>query len=318
MLFINRKTIETIAVPLEMIKTVESAFIALGKGEYVMPLRYGFEHEGKTVLFMPCFTRDIFGAKTLTLVPENRQKGLPSIDGLVMLNHHETGEPLALLDAKGITAWRTGATGALGAKLLSKQTADSLGIVGCGVQGFYQALCICAIRNIKRINLYDIGSTDDFAARLKAHYPQAAIERCADTTELTRKSDIVVTTTFSDDPVLPDDAALLKGKCFIAVGSYKPHVRELPDSVFSLVSDVYVDLMHACEESGDLIIPMNKGLLKKDRIKLLHTLIESPVTIAPGETTVFKTVGMALNDIFAARYIYNKAVEKGHGVNLEM
>ena len=318
MLFINRKTIEALAKPIEIIKTVEDAFITLGKGEYIMPNRFVFEHQGKTLIFMPCFTQDIFGAKTLTLVPENRQRGLPSIDGLVLLNNNETGEPIALIDAKGITAWRTGATGALGARYLSDKNAESLGIVGCGVQGFYQALCICAIRNIKKINMYDIANTNDFAAKLKAYYPEAIIERCGDTAELVKKSDIIVTTTFSEEPVLPDDAALLRGKCYIAVGSYKPHIRELPDSVISLVSNVYVDLMHACEESGDLIIPINKGLLKKEKIKLLHSLIESPVTIKSGETTMFKTVGMALNDIFAAKYFYRKALEKGYGTNLEM
>jgi ornithine cyclodeaminase/alanine dehydrogenase len=319
MLFINRKTIEAIAEPLEMIKTVKSAFIAFGKGEYVMPERFGFEHEGKTVLFMPCFIKDMFGAKTLTLVPENRLKGLPAIDGLVILNHGETGEPLAILDGKGITAWRTGATGALAADLLSDKNSSRLGIIGCGVQGFYQALCICAIRKIKEINLYDkFSDTKDFAGKLRAHYPEAAIESCGETTELLEKSDIVVTTTFSENPVFPDDAALLRGKCYIAVGSYKPHIRELPDSVFSLSGDVYVDLMHACDESGDLISPMQRGLLKKERIKLLHGLMESPVKIGPDDTTVFKTVGMALNDIFAARYFYNTAMEKGLGVSLEM
>jgi len=318
MLFINGKTIEAIAEPGEVIKTVETAFVALGKGEYTLPERVGFEYEGKTVLFMPCFTPEIFGAKTLTIVPENRKRGLPSIDGLVMLNHHETGEPLALLDAKSITAWRTGATGALGVKYLSDMNAESLGIVGCGVQGFYQVLCINAIRNIKRIFLFDIGDTAGFAEKLKARCPGATIERCNNTAELTEKSDIIVTTTFSDDPVLPDDAALLKGKCFIAVGSYKPHVREFPDSVFSLAGDVYVDLMHACEESGEIIIPMKKGLLKKEQIKLLHTLIGSPTAHEPGKTTVFKTVGMALNDIYAGRYFYDKALEKGQGVTLEM
>jgi len=318
MLYINKKTIEAVAEPGEMIKTVENAFIAFGKGEYVMPARFGFEHHGKTVLYMPCFTPDIFGAKTLTIVPENRLKGLPSIDGFVILNHGETGEPLALLDAKSITAWRTGATGALAAKYLSHKNADSLGIVGCGVQGFHQILCICAIRSIKKINLYDIADTGDFADRLKAHCPGAAIERCGKIEELVEKSNIVVTATFSEDPVLPDDPALLRGKCYIAVGSYKPHVRELPDSVFKLAADVYVDLMHACEESGDLISPLNSGLIKKDQIKLLHSLIESPRTIESGETTVFKTVGMALNDIFASRYFYNKALEKGCGINLEL
>ena len=318
MLFINRKSIEAIAEPLEVVKTVENAFIAFGSGEYDMPARFGYEHHDKTILFMPCFIKDIFGAKTLTIVPENRQKGLPSIDGFVILNHGETGEPLGLLDAKSITAWRTGATGALAAGFLSSKNADRLGIVGCGVQGFYQALCICAIRNIKKINLYDIGDTADFANRLKARCPGVEIRRCKDTAELVAESDIVVTTTFSDDPVLPDDAGLLRGKCFIAVGSYKPHVRELPDSVFSLARDVYVDLMHACDESGDLISPMNRGLLKKENIKLLHDLIKFPITIEPGETTIFKTVGMALVDIFAARYFYNKALEKGHGISLEM
>lgn len=268
-------------------------------------------------MYMPCFTKETFGTKMLTLVPENRECGLPSIDGVMLLNDHVTGAAKALIDAKTLTAWRTGATGAMAAKHLSREDAKTLGIVGCGMQGLYQAVCICAVRGIREVFLYDkFGVRDSFLRKLQVRLgSQITVNVCADTEELVEGSDIIVTTTFSTSPVLPERPELLKGRCYIAVGSYKPEMRELPDSLLTIADRVYADLPYACEESGDLIDPLRAGTLQRESVGLIHTVINKQLTQKDGETVVFKTVGMALVDLLAAEAIYSSAQEQGNAVS---
>jgi len=319
MKLINGEIIDQIVDPMELTEEVAKAFKAYADGRFSMPERFGFEENGITQLYMPCRTEACIGTKMLSLVPENRKRGLPSIDGLVILNDPETGLCRALLDGKKVTAWRTGATGALAAKLLTGTEQKRLGIVGCGVQGFHQAACIANVRNINQISLYDPFKTEremeQFAARLRQRCPEPVIEICGSAEQLVRNSDIVVTTTFATDPVLPEDQELLRGKCYIAVGSYKPYMRELPDRLFAVADAVYVDLEYACEESGDLCTRLEKGLLKRKDVLLLQDLMGSP-DIPKSETVVFKTVGMALVDIFAGQYFCRKCEEKGLGIEI--
>lgn len=258
----------------------------------------------------------------LTLLPENRRRGLPSIDGLVILNHRQTGQTEAVLDGKSVTAWRTGATGALAVKKLTDKHASSLGIVGCGVQGFYQGVCISAIRKIDKIFLFDPYKTKEkmekFAEDLKKacdHTTEIFI--CQSSEQLLEYSDIIVTATFSNDPVLPDNPELLKGKCYIAVGSYKPYMKELPDSLFRLSPKIYADLPHACEESGDLSSRIENGLLKKEQVDYLHQVITGELPTPEVDTIIFKTVGMALVDIVAAEYLYQKALKLNKGTDID-
>lgn len=321
MKLINKEIIDEIISPAGMVDAVQKAFSLYGKGDFVMPERFGCENDGMTFLYMPCFTENICGTKMLTLVPENRDRGLPSIDGLVVLNHRETGRTEALLDGKSVTAWRTGATGALAARTFAQEDASCLGIVGCGVQGFYQGVCISAVRNIKKILLFDKFKSNEaletFGRQLKEKCP--AVEEvvvCRDAEELLGPSHIVVTTTFSEEPVLPEDKELLRGKCYIAVGSYKPYMKELPDTLFEIGAEVYVDLMYACEESGDLSSRIESGQIKTEDIKCLHQVLEGSVKPSGTDTVVFKTVGMALVDMAAAEYLYHEAETLGKGTEV--
>lgn len=321
MKLINKEMIDTIVNPAGMVDAVEKAFHLFGEKAFIMPERFGVENDGMTFLYMPCFTESICGTKMLTLVPENRDRGLPSIDGLVVLNNRKTGQSEALLDGKSVTAWRTGATGALAAKTFSKEDASSLGIVGCGVQGFYQGVCISAVRDIEKIMIFDKFKSkealEDFAAMLKKECPSVKkVVICKDAEELLAESRIVVTTTFATEPVLPEKPELLKGKCYIAVGSYKPYMQELPDSLFELTKEVYVDLMYACEESGDLSKRIESGLLHEEDVKCLHQVLDGSVKPSGDDTVVFKTVGMALVDMVAAEYLYQQAEALGKGLEV--
>ena len=153
----------------------------------------------------------------------------------------------------------------------------------------------------------------DYLERLKKAIDKEDVKvvQCKAVEELVRNSDIICTTTPSTTPVLPDDKELLRGKCIIAIGSYMPEMREIPDAVLDLVDNVYIELPYACEESGDLSQPLASGKLTKDRVKLMHEyLVSGEKEIKEGQTTYFKSVGMGLFDVCIAQKLYEVAKEK--------
>lgn len=303
----------------EAMDKIEEAYHILKKGSFYMPPRPSIEYQNKTLLYMPCFTEQSLGTKILTVFPDNVKIKKPAIDGLMIIYNYETGEPLVVMDGKAVTAMRTGAVGGVGARYLSSKQSKSLGIIGAGTQGFYQALFACHARNIKEVYIYDyfIKDLSQFIHNLKSNLDHSDIEffPCKDAGELVENSDIVITATTSNDPVLPNDKNLLEGKSFIGIGSYKPNMREYPDAIWSLVDHVYIDLEFACEESGDLSQPISKGILSKDRIKNFTELLESESHDMEqnNKTTFFKSVGMALFDLCIAEGIYVNAMKKNIG-----
>ena len=190
------------------------------------------------------------------------------------------------------------------------------GIVGAGVQGFYQALYACAARDIHTVYLYSHSGRDltEYGKRLEKAVadPRVKVVQCSTAEELAAKSDIICTTTSSATPVLPNDRELLRGKCIIAIGSYTPDMREIPDAIWDLVDRVYVELPYACEESGDLSQPLAEGRLKMDQVVLMSDFLASgePVEEAAKGTTYFKSVGMGLFDICIAQKLLQSAKER--------
>ena len=127
-----------------------------------------------------------------------------------------------------------------------------------------------------------------------------------------KASDIICTATPSEEPVLPNDRELLEGKCIIAIGSYTPQMREIPDVIWDLVDNVYIELPYACEESGDLSQPLAEGRLTMDRVVLMDKFLASGADedeIAK-KTTYFKSVGMGLFDVCVAQKLLEKAKER--------
>ncbi|MFV0363772.1 MAG: ornithine cyclodeaminase family protein [Suipraeoptans sp.] len=320
MIFIDKDKIEEIVNLQEMMNEMEHAFSLYKSGDFFMPERPFVENDNKKMIYMPCYTKDVIGTKILSIFPDNAKLNLPAIDGVILLNDYTTGKPIALLDGQSVTAFRTGAVGGVGIRHLSRKDASSVGIVGAGTQGFYQALYACAARPIKTVYIYNHSDRDlsEYAARLKSKLTSyksvnsnIEIIVCKEVRELVQKSDIICTATLSNTPVLPDDKDLLKGKCIIAVGSYTPDYREIPDAVFDLIDKVYIELPYAMEESGDLAIPLKTNVITKDKVALISDYLadNSDKEIKEGETTYFKSVGMALFDICASRLLLEKAKE---------
>lgn len=316
MIILSKEQIEALVEPNEMMDTIEEAYRIFGENEFYMPERPVVEHENKTMMYMPCYTKEVIGTKILSIFPENARLGLPSIDGVVLLNDQKTGEPIAVLDGQTVTAWRTGAVGGVGIRHLSRKDCHSVGIIGAGVQGFHLALYACAARDIRTVYVYNHSDRDltDYLARLKKAIANPATEvvQCKTVEELAEMSDIICTATPSTEPVLPNDRELLRGKCIIAIGSYTPQMREIPDVIWDLTDKVYIELPYACEESGDLSQPIAEGRLTQEQTVLMSRFLKEGAReeITAGQTTYFKSVGMALFDICAAKKLLEKAKER--------
>jgi ornithine cyclodeaminase/alanine dehydrogenase-like protein (mu-crystallin family) len=255
-----------------------------------------------------------------SLFPDNPQKGAPYIDGLMLLNDVETGKTLSIMDGSFITALRTGAVGGVGMRHFTAADCHSVGLIGAGKQGLFQVMYACEARDIHDVYIYDAMNVDyaSFIKRLetviKGKKPNFHI--CSSVEELLAKSEIVVCATTSPSPVVPDDADLLKGKHFIAIGSYKPEVRELPNAIWQLVDHVYTELPFACEESGDLSQPLADGLISLENVRYIGELLSNcakPKLPQAGETTYFKSVGMGLLDLNIAHLMYNEALKRNLG-----
>ena len=270
---------------------------------------------------MPCFLEDTFGTKILTVFPDNRMIKKPVISGLMLLNDYESGEAVAMIEGKTLTALRTGAVGGVAIRYTTPEDVKTVGLVGAGAQGFTQLQFACQARNIEKIFVYDLfqEGLPDFVKRVKNKIPHVDIEAVGTTRELLEKSEVIITTTTAIDPVFPDEQELFMGKHFIGIGSYKPDMREYPEALSKVVDKVYVDTLFAKEETGDLSQPLASGALKEEQVELFSDYLRSEKNKSEivGKTTWFKSVGMAIFDLVTAQLIFDQAKEKSIGQNID-
>ena len=306
----------------EMLDVIETSMDLYEKKEFHMPQRLHVDHDVNTLLLMPCFTRDGFGTKLVTLFPGNPARNIPVLNGIMVLNDAQTGVPVALLNGPALTALRTAAVGAVSIRHLASNDTDAIGIIGAGVQGFYQAWVTCRVRPVKDIFIYDLKADKSLILRekLSAKIPHVKVHQAIRLEDLLEKTQVVITATDSQEPVLPNEEELLAGKHFVGIGSYKPTMREFPRALFTLLKTVFVDTEHALHESGDLIIPLQKDWIKRDQVMTLGRFLaehESEDRVRE-ETTLFKSVGMALFDVCASRFIYDRAIRKNLGQKINL
>ncbi len=308
----------------EMMAAVEDAFLLFAQGQCAMADRSALTQGRTTLATMPCFAGGYAATKLIASSPDNARRGLPSLYGTVLLSQGDTGQPVALLEGNTLTALRTGAIGGLAARHLAPEGAASAGLVGCGVQGLHQLAFLCQVRPIHTVYLYNHGSKDlgPFCRQLEAMAAPKTftIELCPDPDTLLAKSDIVVTATPATAPLFTDDPAPFRGKCLIAIGSWQPEMREIPEAIWQATQEVFLELPFACQESGDLSQPLASGALKPEGLRyfgdyLLAKGAGSPPALP--HTRYFKSVGMAVFDAIAARNVYLAAREKGLGQLLD-
>lgn len=321
MLYLGQRHMDVAVTPGEVMSAVERAVRLHAAGAYEMPPRIHLDHQENTVLYMPCFVESVFGTKMLTLFPGNAAKQRPVIEGLMLLNDAETGVPLALFNGAKLTALRTGGVGGVGVRHTSPAQATTIGLIGAGVQGWHQLIFAAASRDLVRISVLDLDRErlSGFVRRLRQVLPQVEVTEAASPEALLLASEIVITTTNATCPVLPDDPELLRGKHFIGIGSYKPDMREYPEAVYRLIKRLLIDTEHGLHESGDLLLPLERGWIQPEQTETFGHLLTSAHAdeAAQEETTLFKCVGMALLDLVVAELIYQRALERGVGQRIE-
>jgi len=291
------------------IRAVTEALIQLSTGRALLPPRTSLEiaEFRTTALVMPAYLAEgrRLGLKLISLCENNPAKGLPLAQAVTILMDAEVGTPLAVLEAGYLTAVRTGAASGAATDALARKDARVAAVFGAGVQGRAQLEAIAAVRPIRKALIFD---TDSRAAAVYVEEMGRKLGldvEAAASPEALREADIVSTATTSAAPVFLD-GNLKPGVHINAIGSYKPHVREIPGETIQRAG-VYVDERRAClEEAGDLIIPIRQGLVGEGHIRA--EIGEVLAGLKPGrrsdaEVTVFKAVGNAAEDLAVASLV---------------
>ena len=313
----------------DAIEVTKQAFSIFSNGGSVVPLRTHIsvpDHNG-TCLFMPAFLPelDVAGIKIVSVFPDNAKVGKPSIPASVLLMDAATGEVVAIMEGGELTRLRTGAAAGAATDLLARKDASVGALFGTGGQGPAQLEAIIAARDLKEVRIFDPASdrAEAFVEKvLKEPFTDGVTILIAETPEAAvTNADVITTVTTSPRPVF-EAKHLKKGAHVNAVGSYQPHVQETDPALLDLADLIFVDSKEAVlEESGDFIQPISEGRFNPDTIAgELGFLYDGKLTgrTSDDQITFFKTVGIAVQDVLAAREVYRRAVETGTGMDVNL
>lgn len=300
------------------IRAMDLAFRQLSGGGASVPVRSRVEGEGVTLLTMPGRLEDppALGAKLVTVVPGNRGRGHPAIHAAVLLLDPVTGIPRALLDGEWLTALRTGAGSGLATDLLADPGAAVLAVLGAGAQARTQVEAVLSVRPVREVRIHSRtpASARAFARELEAGGRVERVRVPGSSREATRGASVVCTATDAVEPVV-EAAALDPGVHINAVGGYRRDMQEIPGEVMARARVVVDQREAALREAGDVIIPLEAGLIRRDE---LVELGEVAAGSAPGrrsrdEITLFKSVGNAAQDLAVAVAALAAAEARGLG-----
>jgi ornithine cyclodeaminase/alanine dehydrogenase len=311
----------------DCLSAVENAFGELARGAADMPQRAVIkvpEYKG-LFLGMPAFIGgdvNALGLKVVTVFPDNPSKhGLPTVLGTLMLCDPATGKAVAIMDAGYLTAVRTGAASGVATKYLARDDAKSCVVFGAGVQAKQQLVAVNVVRPLEKTWVIDINADarEGFAAEMSEALGLEIIPT-EDVEGVVREADIVVTASSSHDPLFDGDW-LAPGAHVNNIGSHSPDAREL-DTTTVKRSKFVADLKEAnLAEAGDILIPIQEGAVTEDHI--YASLGEIVIGAKPGrenaeEITVFKSCGLAIQDVSTALAVYNAARGQGIGTEVEL
>lgn len=294
------------------IEAMRAAFTALGNGEVTAPPR-GFHAipalgEDGMLATMPAHvggTTDVLATKVVSIVPDNADRGLPTIHGLLVAFDGTTGEPLGAVDGTVVTAIRTAAVSGLATDLLAADGATSLAVLGTGVQGRQHVAAVRAVRPITHVTLWNRtrARAEGLAADLRADGLEVEV---ADTpTDAAAGAEVVCACTAATDPILAA-SDLAPGTHVNAVGAFTPTMRELASDLVAAAWVVVDTREGAWEEAGDLLLAIEDGAIERSHVRaeLGELVVGAVAPPAPGTTTLFKSVGHAAEDaVTAARLL---------------
>ncbi len=265
---------------------------------------------GDRLLLMPAWAGGSLGVKIVTVYPGNRARGLASVSALYLLLDAGTGHPLALVDGEALTLRRTAAASALAATCLARADSATLLVVGTGALAPYLAAAHCAVRKIGRVLVW--GRSGEHAAATAARLAADGlpVAACADLAAGLAAADIVTCATTAREPIVRG-ALVRAGTHVDLVGAFTPEMRESDDALVGR-AEVFVDTFAgALQEAGDLVQPIAAGAIVREHVRAeLADLVSGrhPGRSSAAAVTLFKSVGTALEDLCAARLVYDRAV----------
>jgi len=309
--FFDQKEIEEVLNYPELVNKLEDSF----QNQYGVPprARYDFKSgegdDSSSLLLMPVWQNEKYvGLKILTASPYNNSKNLATIQGIFILMDAKDGEIIAQFDAKSLTNRRTAAASALASKYLSRENSSTLLMIGTGALAPELIRAHCSVRPIHYVQIWgrDFEKAKQLADRLAVEHVE--IVPIADLNKHISKADIISTATSADKPLVFGDR-LSPGQHIDLVGAFKPTWRESDDHVIQN-SSVFVDTRQGTlKESGELLIPMEKGVFKAEDIKAdLFELCKNQKygRSTNEEITSFISVGYALEDLAAAELVWER------------
>jgi ornithine cyclodeaminase len=296
---------------------MEKMFLSLAAGECLQPLRSIMWLPDRHGLLgmMPGYASNpgIMGIKVISVFHGNREAGLPSHQGVVILFDAKHGQPLMIFDALEITAIRTAAASAVATRALSRKDSATLAIIGSGEQAKRHIEAMLLVGKIKQINISSRNekNANDLAEQTASKY-NIPVQATKNVKDAVANADIICTVTSSKEPVLMKDW-IAPGTDINAVGSSTPAAREL-DTATIVQSKLFTDCYESIfNEAGDFLIPKKEGAITDVHVKAEIGEVLSGSKKGrenDEEITVFKSLGIAAEDIFAARHIYEKVVNR--------
>lgn len=304
----------------QAITAMEKAFIQLANKQAKLPLRTGIsiDEEEALTLTMPAYLAQdkALGLKVASIFPKNSALNKPTITGFIMLLDASTGEPKALMDAGYLTALRTGAVSGLATQYFSMDNSTHVAIIGSGVQAETQLEAVANVREIKEVSVWsrNIKNAEQFAEKYAHQYSIKVHERVA---LAVKNADIICTATGSVEPLI--HLSDLKPHVHVnAIGSHTPKMKEISSEVLKNAVVIVDQLDAVMAESGEIISAVQENKIEQeDIIEIGHWLINKQPEYKK-ETTVFKSVGLSIQDLSVASVVYQNALNKKLGTQFSL
>lgn len=317
-IWLSEEDVRAVLSMADLIDVMESAVTAFSAGRVKQPVRTVIETPGGFYGTMPAYMESpsAMGAKLVTVYHDNAHKGLPSHLATIILLDPNTGELLATMDGRFITEARTAAVSAVAARYLALRDAHTLAIIGSGVQARSHLEALSLVRKLSDIRCWSptiaharkfVGDSRDVPLRA-VESAQAAVEG----------ADIIVLVTASPTPVI-SDAWVKPGACVISVGACRPNQREMDTALVARARVIVDSRAAALQESGDIVMGIQEGRFGEDHIAAeLGQVAANPSLgrTAAGQIMIFKSLGMAVEDVAAADLAYRRASEMARGASI--
>jgi ornithine cyclodeaminase len=322
-LIVSHADVERLLAMPACIDVMADALAATARGDALLPLRQMLRlHSGRDVFaVMPAILGSSIGAKIITVFPGNDATPYESHIGVILYFDDTHGRLLAIIDASSVTAIRTAAVSGLATRLLANPEASTLAILGAGVQGRTHLEAMMAVRPITTLRLWSRGAERRDALARWARERFALDVECCDTAQAAvHEAQVICTVTASREPVLAG-SWVAPGAHINAVGASMASAREL-DTAAVRQATLFVDRREsAMHEAGDFLIPRDEGEIDNTHIRgELGELLLGRVTGRSNdrERTLFKSLGLAVEDVASARFIYERARAEGTGTWIEL